>query len=81
MLLLAGMCAKFGGRPSEIYGIRDQGLAVDFDCAAALKLTLAENPPLTLADPSDSFSPHEYEVYIPGQGKVGEEGKVVDESR
>jgi hypothetical protein len=38
MLLLAVRCQKFGGKPSEVYGISDPVVAMAFDLAAAREL-------------------------------------------
>lgn len=42
LLVLALACHKFHGRPSEWLGIRDSAVAIDLDCAAAVRLHLHE---------------------------------------
>ena len=41
-LLMALAAAKFGARPSQLVGLRDPVLALDFDLAAAARLLEAE---------------------------------------
>jgi len=42
LLVLALMCNKFGCLPSERLGILDRTVAMDLDCAAAVRLHLHE---------------------------------------
>jgi hypothetical protein len=41
-LLLSLAAARFGARPSEMVGLRDSVLALDFDLAAAARLLACE---------------------------------------
>jgi hypothetical protein len=41
-LFLSIAAARFGARPSEMVGLRDSVLALDFDLAAAARLLAAE---------------------------------------
>jgi hypothetical protein len=49
-LLVSVAAAKFGARPSQLVGLRDPVLALDFDLAAAARLLAAERAAHTEAE-------------------------------
>jgi hypothetical protein len=48
-LLIAMAAAKFGSRPSELVGLLDPVLALDFDLAAAARLLVEERAAATIS--------------------------------
>jgi hypothetical protein len=65
--------AKFGARPSEMVGLRDPVLALDFDLAATARLLAAERAAAHAEPASGSEPPDEGSYSAPAPPRAREE--------